>query len=51
MISAKRIETWDYQLTYSHLAHKALSIIPKVNLISNIGFDSSASNTKWKANM
>lgn len=50
MIFAKRLETWDYQLTYSHLAHKALSIIPKVNLISNIGFDSSASNTKWKAN-
>jgi len=40
------IDTWDYQWTYSIWNNKGLSIIPKVNLVSNIGFDEDATHTK-----
>lgn len=32
-----RIDTWDYQWTYHCLFSSGLSIVPRVNLISNIG--------------
>jgi hypothetical protein len=40
------VNTWDYQLSLTALALKKYSIIPKYNLIKNIGFDASATHTK-----
>jgi len=37
--------TWDWQWMYHQLKNKQLSIVPAVNLISNIGFDSDATHT------
>ena len=33
------IDTWDYQWTFAQWSMRALSIIPNVNLVSNIGFN------------
>jgi len=39
------IDTWDYQLTFSIWKNKGVSIIPNVNLVTNIGFDDMATHT------
>jgi hypothetical protein len=36
---------WDYQWTYACWSHSGLSIIPKNNLVSNIGFNGNATHT------
>lgn len=41
----KKINTWDYQWVYSIYNNNGVAIIPKVNLISNIGFGSEATHT------
>lgn len=38
-------DTWDYQWDYSRLLQKGLTIIPKHNLVSNIGFGEDATHT------
>ena len=43
-----KIDTWDIQWTFSCLQNKGLTVIPNVNLISNIGFTQGASHTKIK---
>jgi hypothetical protein len=47
----KRINTWDYQYTFSMWENKGCAIIPTVNLISNIGFDVNATNTNIKSDV
>ena len=42
------IDTWDYQVSYLLWSTGRLSIIPKINLISNIGFDEAATHTRWR---
>lgn len=42
---AGRLDTWDYQWALSCWVHDGLSVIPNVNLISNIGFGASATHT------
>jgi hypothetical protein len=39
------INTWDYQVTFTHLLNHAVNIVPNVNLVSNIGFGPGAENT------
>jgi len=39
------IDTWDYQWTFANWAEGRLSILPTVNLISNIGFGNNATHT------
>jgi len=46
MKSNNPVDTWDYQLTFSIWKNKGLSIIPNVNLITNIGFGEMAVHTK-----
>jgi hypothetical protein len=46
MMKINPIDTWDYQLTFSTWHHAGLSIIPNVNLVSNIGFGEGATHTK-----
>ena len=40
------LDTWDYALVFSCWLHESLSIRPKVNMISNIGFGNDATHTK-----
>lgn len=41
----KEINTWDYQFSYLLLKNKGKSIVPKVNLITNVGFGADATHT------
>ena len=41
-----REDVWDYQWLFARYYHGALSIVPSVNLISNIGFGEDATHTK-----
>ncbi len=41
-----QVNTWDFQWTFSCWVHNTLSILPNVNLISNIGFGGEATHTK-----
>lgn len=40
------IDTWDHQWLFTQWINKGINIIPNVNLIKNIGFDSRATHTK-----
>lgn len=42
----QKVDTWDYQLSYLILKDGGRTIIPKKNLISNIGFDDRGTHTK-----
>lgn len=44
-VSNNKIDTWDYQWTYTVLANSGLSILPNRNLISNMGFGEEATHT------
>lgn len=48
LVKCGQINTWDFQWTYAHLKRGGLAISPSVNLVTNIGFDSAATNTKIK---
>jgi hypothetical protein len=41
-----KIDTWDYQWTYSMWTQNGLAILPNVNLVKNIGFGNTATHTK-----
>ncbi|WP_295771983.1 nucleotide-diphospho-sugar transferase [uncultured Mucilaginibacter sp.] len=49
-VKAGRIDTWDYQLTFLNFFNNGLSVIPNVNLISNIGYGQGATHTADTAN-
>jgi hypothetical protein len=38
-------DTWDYQWVFACLKNQGLSIVPRINLISNIGFGPEATHT------
>lgn len=42
--------TWDYQWTFNCWTQSGLSILPKINLVSNIGFGLDATHTKKQNN-
>jgi hypothetical protein len=42
----KEIDTWDYYWTFTRLSQSGLSILPKANLVQNIGFGEDATHTK-----
>lgn len=41
-----RIDTWDFQWSFARLMQSGLTVVPSVNLISNIGFGRDATHTK-----
>ncbi len=43
-----QIDTWDYQWDFAKRINLGLGIVPKVNLVSNIGFREDATHTKDK---
>lgn len=45
LVYENQLDAWDHQWTYTLLTHHALSIVPNVNLISNIGFGAGATHT------
>lgn len=51
MVQKKQINTWDFQWTYAHFTAHALAVSPSVNLVTNIGFDSAATNTKMRSSV
>lgn len=44
-VRSGKIDTWDYQLTYTFLANDLVCIMPTVELADNIGYDIYASHT------
>lgn len=42
---ARKLDSWDYRWTLSLWKHHMACIIPKVNLVRNIGFDAQATHT------
>lgn len=44
-ISEGRLDTWDFQVSYSFLANSLLAVMPSRNLVSNIGFGPAATHT------
>jgi hypothetical protein len=55
-IMSGKLDTWDYQWMFARYINYGLSIIPELNLVSNIGFgksirDSNAETRSRKANM
>ncbi len=47
-VYSNKINTWDYQWVFSKLIRNGLSIVPKENLITNIGFAENATHTNSK---
>ena len=45
-VKQNKLDSWSFIWTYTGFIRKYLHIIPKKNLIKNIGFDKSATNTK-----
>lgn len=41
-----KIDTWDYIWHFTHFSGKKFCIVPKMNLVTNIGFDSRSTHTK-----
>lgn len=46
-----RIETWDFQWTFACWTQGALTTIPNVNLVSNVGFRPDATHTRDPSDM
>jgi hypothetical protein len=44
-VISKEIDTWDYQLIFTIWINRGVSIVPNVNLVSNIGFGVDATHT------
>jgi len=40
-----KVDTWDYQWAFANLIEGRLNIMPKVNMITNIGFNENATHT------
>jgi hypothetical protein len=51
MVHSHKIDTWDYQWVYANLVSGGVSIMPYVNLVSNIGFNNEATHTKDSNNI
>lgn len=45
-VQLNQVDTWDYQFVCCMWMQQFLSVIPKVNLVSNIGFGPNATHTK-----
>ena len=41
-----RIDTWDYQWVFANWLEERLCLLPSLNLVSNVGFDTQATHTK-----
>lgn len=46
MIYEKKVTAWDYPLGFYMIINNGLSIVPNINLVSNIGFGNQSTHTK-----
>jgi len=46
LVQNEKIDTWDFQWQYAVISNHGLTVVPKKNLISNIGFGENATHTK-----
>jgi len=46
-----KIDTWDFQWVFANWSRGRLSILPAVNLVSNLGFDPQATHTKKRSRL
>ncbi len=44
-VKNNKVNTWDYQWTFACYKNNGLSIVPNKNLVSNIGYDTDATNS------
>jgi len=49
-MKSNSIDSWAYPFLFCMIINKKIHIIPKNNLVSNIGFDHEATHTKVKGN-
>ena len=49
--TAKNVDTWDFQWTFTAFKYKMLTIVPSVNMVSNIGHDTNATHTVKESNV
>jgi hypothetical protein len=40
-----KIDTWDYQWAFARFAHHGLTVLPRTNLVQNVGFGRGATHT------
>ncbi len=45
----KNYNTWDYQLWASMWSTKSYAVVPKLNMVTNLGFNSEATHTKYES--
>jgi hypothetical protein len=45
-VSQNQLDTWDYQLSFACFCQNGLSVIPRRNLVSNIGFHADSTHTR-----
>jgi hypothetical protein len=50
MTNIERVDTWDYSWRFTIMYHKGYCVIPKTNLVSNIGWGDNATHTRNKGN-
>ena len=50
-MASGQVDTWDYAWTYTTWLYNGLCILPKTNLVSNIGFRPDATHTKNEKNI
>jgi len=48
-VHAGTVDTWDYQWIFASWMSAMMTIVPKVNLVSNIGYRSDATHTVHKS--
>ena len=48
-VCSGKINTWDHQWAFACIARRCFTILPNVNLVSNIGFRADAAHTKEKS--
>jgi hypothetical protein len=49
-VTKETVTWWDWQWIYHQITNQKLSIVPDVNLVTNIGFDRDATHTQEKEN-
>ncbi len=51
LVKKGQVQSWAFIWSFAHIKNHGLAIIPGVNLISNVGFDNSATNTVTRSKL
>lgn len=47
-VARGEVDTWDYQWAFACQVQNGFGVVPAVNLVQNIGFDSMATHVSWR---